>query len=113
MVQHFWFIRGITVEPLPFMADELPEALEQEAIMYGWEVGREIARITWRAPGILEPDVRSQVNFDADEFTRGLAALLEVGVVSSRMGCLHVSARPASFRRARQAVSWSNSFVGD
>lgn len=113
LIQHFWFIRGIPVEPLPFMADELPEAVEQEAVMYGWDTGREIARLTWRVPGILESDMRGRVGIDPDEFTRGLSALLDAGVIGSRMGCLHVSARPASFRRSRQGVSWSNSFVGE
>lgn len=113
LIQHFWFIRGILVEPLPFMADELPEAIEQESIIYGWDTGREIARIVWNQPGILEPAARKQVAADPDEFTRGLSALLEAGIIGSRMGCLHVSARPASFRRSGQGVSWSNSFVGE
>ena len=113
LIQHFWFIRGLAVPPLPFMADELPEALEQEAIMHGWEVGREIARLAWRAPGILEPAAHKQIAVDAEEFSRGLSGLLESGVIGSRMGCLHVSARPASFRRSGQGVSWSNSFVGE
>lgn len=113
LIQHLWFIRGISVEPLPFMADELPEALEQEAILYGWDTGRDIARLAWKEPGILEPALHDRLGIDSDEFTRGLSAVLEVGVIGSRMGCLHVSARPASFRRTRQAVSWSNSFVGE
>lgn len=113
LIQHFWYIRGIPVDPLPFMADELPEAIEHEAIIHGWDTGREIARIVWKQPGVLEPAVREQVNVDPDEFTRGLAALIGTGVIGSRMGSLHVSARPASFRRTGQGVSWSNSFVGD
>lgn len=113
LIQHFWFIRGTTIEPLPFMADELPEAIEQEAIVHGWDTGREIARLVWMAPGVLEPEVRRRVDADPDEFTRALSALVEAGVVGSRMGCLHVSGRPASFRRSTQGVSWSNSFVGE
>lgn len=113
LIQHFWFIRGIQVEPLPFMADELPEAIEQEALLHGWDTSMEIARLAWREPGIHEPTMRERLGVDPDEFTRGLSVLLEVGVIGSKMGALYVSARPVSFRRTRQGVSWSNSFVGE
>jgi len=113
LVQHFWFVRGITPDKLPFMADELPEALEHEALLHGWYTAGKITKHAWLRPGIASPDLRAAIDADAAEYDRALGRLIEEGLVGSRLNRLHVTARPISFRRARQAVSWSNSFVGE
>lgn len=113
LIQHFWFTRGTAIAPLPFMADELPEAVEHEATMHGWYEGAKIAKRVWMAPGAVALDVRQSIDLTAKEFDRALERLVEEGIIGVRMNHLHVTSRPATFRRARQAVSWSNSFVGD
>jgi len=113
LIQHFWFLRGIEPGPLPFMADPLPEALHSEAILHGWEAGLRIAAAAWMHPGVLETDLRQQVRVGDDDYERSLGALCNAGIVSLRMGRAYLTSRPASFRRARQTVSWSRSFIGD
>lgn len=114
LVQHFWFLRGVTLpQGLPFMADPLPEALQSEAILRGWEAGMMLMATAWRKPAILIPDLRRECERVGDDFDRALEALLEAGLLGNRMGGIHVISRPATFRRSGSGISWSRSFLGD
>lgn len=113
LIQHFWFLRGITPGALPFLADPLPDSLQSEAILHGWEPGLRIAMQTWAHPGIPDAELRRSVDAEPDEYDRSMLALAAAGVIGTRLGSLYLTSRPATFRRARQAVSWSNSFLGE
>lgn len=114
LIQHFWYLRGITPpQGLPFMADKLPEALESEAILHGWDAGLQIATAVWGRPGVTSVQLRPHVKVDDESYARSFDALIEAGVIGNRTGALYVTSRPATFRRSGSGVSWSRSFIGE
>lgn len=113
LIQHFWFLRGILPGQLPFLADPLPESIQSEAILHGWSVGMEIVTAAWSRPGVMDAELRRILEIPQGDYERSLEALIEAGVIGTRLGQVYVTSRPATFRRSRQAVSWSNSFLGE
>lgn len=112
LIQHFWYLRDIVPPVLPFLADPLPDSLQSEAILHGWEDGMRIAATSWMRPGAVDPVLREAVGIDSGSYGRSMDALVEAGVIGLRLGRVYVTSRPASFRRTGQSVSWSNSFLG-
>jgi len=102
LIQHQWFRKGMVIEPLPFLADVLPEALESEAIMCAWESGAIVMSRVWNQPGGLLAELRQQ-----------LQTLVQEGLLGLIADRVWVSSRGANFIRPGQRVSWSRSFPGD
>jgi hypothetical protein len=113
LVQHIWYTRSILPPPMPFLADPLPEALQSEAILYGWGEGAMILATIWMRPGIYSNLLPSIVKMDGKKYENALASLIEHGLVGNRLGRLYCISRPVEFRRTGQQVSWSASFIGD
>lgn len=113
LVQHFWFSRGLSPGTLPFLADTLPEAVEHEALLHGWEGGGMIARAVWSRPGMLTTDLQDAIAAPHGDVATALDAVLGAGILSVRLGRLHVTTRHETFRQTRQPVSWSNSLIGE
>lgn len=113
LLQHLIFVRGLVLDPLDPMSDILPEAIQSEAILAGWDIGLRIANLAWKWPSISEAVLRSELGVDSSKFEVALGALLDKGVLSNRMGLIYLTARPQAFRRAGSKVSWSKSFIGD
>lgn len=113
LIQHFWCLRGILPGQLPFLADPVPESIQSEAILHGWDAGMQIVAAAWSRPGVLDSELVRILGIPQVDYEQSLTALVEAGVVGLRMGQVYVTSRPATFRRSRQAVSWSNSFLGE
>jgi len=113
MVQHLWFRRAIVPEPLPFLADVLPELLQSEAILCAWGAGETVMARVWGQPGCLLGAVRHQTALTETAFDRAVNALLEAGLLGRCADRVWVSSRSANFIRPGQRVSWSRSFPGD
>lgn len=115
LVQHFWYLRCIEPEPLPFLADPLPEAIEGEAILHAWDEGIEIMRRLWMLPGRAPAELRfATPNLSPEAFDRGFDRLADAGLIGlSAAGKAYVISRPVTFRARARKTSWSRSFLGD
>jgi len=112
MIQHLWFRRMAVPDPLPFLADLLPETLQSEAIMCAWESGAAIMNQVWKQPGGPLDVFRRETPFPAT-FDRDVDALSQAGLLGVSADRAWVSSRSATFIRPGQRVSWSRSFIGD
>jgi len=112
MIQHLWFRRGAVPEPLPFLADLLPDTLQSEAIMCAWEPGASLLHQVWKQPGGRLEVFRRHTPFPST-FDRDVEALSQAGLLGLSADRAWVSSRSASFIRPGQRVSWSRSFIGD
>lgn len=114
LVQHIWFARNILPPAMPFLADPLPEALQSEAILYGWGEGASILAALWMRPGIYSNELQQSVlQMNSKPYETALASLIERGLIGNKLGRLYCISRPVEFRRTGQQVSWSASFIGD
>lgn len=116
LIQHFWGLRDIAIEPLPFLADPLPDPLYTESLYHAGTVGGELAKVIWSAPG-----QRVSESFDCvtlkhglvatvDELSEALRDLENAGLVKTTLGCAHFISRHPAFRRFRR-VSWARTFL--
>lgn len=115
LIQHFWYLRGIEPEPLPFLADILPDAILSEAGVHAWEPGMRIASNLWQRPGSTIQELRDvTIELSSAEFDTAASLLVEHGIIGvSVAGKAYVISRPATFRHTGQKVSWSRSFIGE
>jgi len=113
MVQHVWFRKALVPDPLPFLADPLPEALKSEAILCAWDAGETVLSQIWSQPGAVLTGLRQHTILTERAFDRAAGTLLQAGLLGQCMDRVWVSSRSANFIRPGQRVSWSRSFPGD
>lgn len=114
LIHHYFAIRDIHLEGgLPQGSDELPDALESEAMFHGWLAGIEVAKALWRLPGLLESELVAMTSLDDDGCHRALACLIDAGLASMRVSRAYLTSRPGAIRGSGSGLSWSRSFLGD
>lgn len=113
LLQHLIYVRGIVLDKLDPMADILPEAIQSEAILAGWDAGLAIANLVWRWPSIPVEVLRASLPFSDEVYEHAFSALTAKGIVTARMGQAYLTSRPPGFRRSGNKISWSKSFIGE
>ncbi len=118
LIQHYWGLRDITIEPLPFLADPLPDPLYTESLFHAGTAGGELAKVIWGAPGQRISTSFEQVlqkhglASTQEELEQALRDLENAGLVKLTLGSAHFISRHPAFRRFRR-VSWARTFLLD
>lgn len=117
LIQHYWGLRDICVQPMPFLADPLPDPLLSESQYHSGTLGGELARAFWRSPGervstVFNDLVERDPKVKTDQLDQALRDLENAGLVKLSLGCAHFISRSPAFRRFRR-VSWARTFLMD
>lgn len=113
LIHHLWYLRDMRIGMLPMLAAPLPEALENEALLKGWEAGGRLAGIAWSFPGIEKAiAIESVVNAGVShqDTLNGLDAMLDSGLLGIRGTRLYFSARNSQVRKSG-SIGWARSFL--
>jgi len=112
LVHHLWYIRDLVVE-LPFLAVPLPDELEHEAILKGWEAGARLAHLAWSNPGVGFADLIQTVvaaGVPHEDVMASMDAMLKHGLLGQNGTRVYFTARPSRIRQTG-GIGWSRSFV--
>lgn len=117
LIQHYWFQRNIIIpDPLQFLADPLPDALQTEALFHAGVDGLHIATRAWAHPSRSGAELMAaclpHMEDKQARYDEAFIRLEKAGLVMLAVDRVYFTSRKPSFRKFRRE-SWSRSFVTD
>ena len=117
-LQYQLFRAGLPLpEPLPFLADPLPETLCMEVLLHGGELGLDIAKTLWAWPGMRVDLLKAEFCENGDDalYNRTIKHLEDAGLIGLReVYWFFISRNPDLYAiEGRRRFQWSRSFLGN